>query len=107
MEELVAHVLCPTSAKRSRCRQNHPCYLELTCPSIPATPTCTPPPHPPPPWPPVTPSVADGKEVRSVGNSQVLKDTALVEAFNLKAAIEYSLKQPDKAKQDLASMPPR
>jgi hypothetical protein len=51
--------------------------------------------------------VADGKEVRSVGNSQVLKDTALVEAFNLKAAIEYSLKQPDKAKQDLASMPPR
>jgi tetratricopeptide repeat protein 30 len=27
-----------------------------------------------------------------VGNSQTLKETALVEAFNLKAAIEYTIK---------------
>ncbi len=30
---------------------------------------------------------------RSVGNSQALRDSFLVEAFNLKAAIEYSLKK--------------
>lgn len=29
-------------------------------------------------------SNTDGMEVRSVGNSQVLKETALIEAFNLK-----------------------
>ena len=34
----------------------------------------------------------EGIEVRSVGNSQVLHETYLVEAFNLKAAIEYRLK---------------
>ncbi len=34
----------------------------------------------------------DGVEVRSVGNTITLHDTALVEAFNLKAAIEYQLK---------------
>ena len=33
-----------------------------------------------------------GLEVRSVGNTLTLKETALVEAFNLKAAIEYELK---------------
>ncbi len=37
-------------------------------------------------------SNTDGIEVRSVGNSQTLKETALIEAFNLKAAIEYLLK---------------
>ena len=31
-------------------------------------------------------------QVRSVGNSLVLKETALIEAFNLKAAIEYQMK---------------
>lgn len=31
-------------------------------------------------------------EVKSVGNSMVLKESALIEAFNLKAAIEYSIK---------------
>ena len=36
-------------------------------------------------------SNADGIEVCSVGNSQTLKETALIEAFNLKAAIEYAL----------------
>lgn len=36
-------------------------------------------------------SQADGVEVRSVGNSATLKETALIEAFNLKAAIEYNM----------------
>lgn len=35
---------------------------------------------------------AEGIEVRSVGNSQTLHETFLIEAFNLKAAIEYQLK---------------
>jgi len=34
-------------------------------------------------------SNADGVEVKSVGNTQVLRETALIEAFNLKAAIEF------------------
>lgn len=34
----------------------------------------------------------EGIEVRSVGNTLTLHETALVEAFNLKAAIEYQLK---------------
>ncbi len=37
-------------------------------------------------------SAQEGVEVRSVGNTLTLKETALVEAFNLKAAIEYELK---------------
>jgi hypothetical protein len=34
----------------------------------------------------------EGIEVRSVGNTLTLHETALTEAFNLKAAIEYQLK---------------
>jgi len=34
----------------------------------------------------------EGIDVRSVGNTLTLHDTALIEAFNLKAAIEYQLK---------------
>jgi len=45
--------------------------------------------------------------VRSVGNSQVLKETSLVEAFNLKAAIEYNLNNMDAARMALNDMPPR
>ncbi|GBG33812.1 Tetratricopeptide repeat protein 30A [Hondaea fermentalgiana] len=55
-------------------------------------------------------SNADGIDVRSVGNSQVLHETALVEAFNLKAAIEYSMKPAgnlDAAREALNDMPPR
>ena len=37
-------------------------------------------------------SNTDELQVRSVGNSQTLKETALIEAFNLKSAIEYQLK---------------
>ena len=34
----------------------------------------------------------EGIDVRSVGNTLVLHETALIEAFNLKSAIEYQLK---------------
>merc|ERR1719460_3635555 len=46
-------------------------------------------------------------DVRSVGNTSILRDTALVEAFNLKAAIEYQSKQLEEAKMALSDMPPR
>merc|ERR1719218_477261 len=52
-------------------------------------------------------SNTDGIEVRSVGNSQTLRETALIEAFNLKAAIEYQLKNYDAAREALSDMPPR
>mmetsp|Transcript_31666 Transcript_31666/g.51104 ORF Transcript_31666/g.51104 Transcript_31666/m.51104 type:complete len:664 (+) Transcript_31666:80-2071(+) len=52
-------------------------------------------------------SNTDGIEVRSVGNSSSLKETALVEAFNLKGAIEYAMKNYDAAKEALSDMPPR
>ena len=37
---------------------------------------------------PIGATQTEGIDVRSVGNSLVLKETALIEAFNLKAAIE-------------------
>uniref|UniRef100_A0AAY4CTM9 Tetratricopeptide repeat protein 30 n=1 Tax=Denticeps clupeoides TaxID=299321 RepID=A0AAY4CTM9_9TELE len=49
----------------------------------------------------------EGIEVRSVGNTLVLRDTALIEAFNLKAAIKYQLKKYDAAREALTDMPPR
>ncbi|KAJ3082320.1 Tetratricopeptide repeat protein 30A, partial [Quaeritorhiza haematococci] len=49
----------------------------------------------------------EGIEVRSVGNSQTLHETFLVEAFNLKAAIEYQLKNYEAAREALTDMPPR
>ncbi|XP_062388654.1 intraflagellar transport protein 70A [Sardina pilchardus] len=49
----------------------------------------------------------EGIEVRSVGNTLVLHETALIEAFNLKAAIEYQLKNFDSAQEALTDMPPR
>lgn len=61
-------------------------------------------------------SNTEGIEARSVGNSAVLKETCLIEAFNLKAAIEYEMKstEPAKvgsdtsaAKEALSDMPPR
>lgn len=51
--------------------------------------------------------VTEGMEVRSVGNTLTLHETALVEAFNLKAAIEYTLKNYDAAIEALTDMPPR
>lgn len=52
-------------------------------------------------------SYTDGMEVRSVGNSQTLRETALVEAFNLKAAIEFVMQNLDAAREALTDMPPR
>lgn len=52
-------------------------------------------------------SNAEGVEVKSVGNTQTLKETALIEAFNLKAAIEYTMKNPAVAQEALLDMPPR
>lgn len=49
----------------------------------------------------------DGVEVKSVGNTQALRDTALIEAFNLKAAIEYTMENYSAAKEALLDMPPR
>ena len=42
-----------------------------------------------------------------MGNTLTLHETALIEAFNLKAAIEYILKNVENAKEALTDMPPR
>ncbi|KAG5192117.1 flagellar associated protein [Tribonema minus] len=52
-------------------------------------------------------SSTDGADMRSVGNSAVLAETYLVEAFNLKAAIEFTMKNPEAAVEALSDMPPR
>ncbi|XP_006034354.3 tetratricopeptide repeat protein 30B [Alligator sinensis] len=49
----------------------------------------------------------EGIDVRSVGNTLLLHRTALVEAFNLKAAIEYQLRHLEAAQEALTDMPPR
>jgi tetratricopeptide repeat protein 30 len=46
-------------------------------------------------------------DVKSVRNSTVLRETALIEAFNLKAAIEYEMKNYKGARDALLDMPPR
>lgn len=52
-------------------------------------------------------SNSEGVEVKSVGNTQTLRETALIEAFNLKAAIEFSMKNSPAAREALLDMPPR
>jgi tetratricopeptide repeat protein 30 len=52
-------------------------------------------------------SNSEGVEVKSVGNNQTLKETALIEAFNLKAAIEFQMKNISAAKEALLDMPAR
>lgn len=52
-------------------------------------------------------STTEGIEVRSVGNTLTLHETALVEAFNLKAAIEFDRKNLELAKEALTDLPPR
>ncbi|KAL0992582.1 hypothetical protein UPYG_G00095310 [Umbra pygmaea] len=49
----------------------------------------------------------EGIDVRSVGNTLALHETALIEAFNIKAAIEYQLKNYEAAQEALTDMPPR
>ncbi|VDO09216.1 unnamed protein product [Rodentolepis nana] len=51
--------------------------------------------------------ITEGVEVRSVGNTPTLHETALVEAFNLKAAIEFNLGNMTSAREALTDMPPR
>lgn len=52
-------------------------------------------------------SSAEGGDVQSVGNSQALRESALLEAFNLKAAIELKLNNVEGAQRALLDMPPR
>lgn len=52
-------------------------------------------------------SNTEGNEARSVGNTQLLRETSLIEAFNLKAAIESQMKNTIAAKEALTDMPPR
>jgi len=49
----------------------------------------------------------EGIDVRSVGNTLGLHETALVEAFNLKAAIEFLSGNNEAASEALTDMPPR
>ncbi|KAM4530923.1 intraflagellar transport protein 70A [Odontesthes bonariensis] len=49
----------------------------------------------------------EGIDVHSVGNTLVLHQTALIEAFNLKAAVEYQLKNVSGSQEALTDMPPR
>jgi tetratricopeptide repeat protein 30 len=49
-------------------------------------------------------STTEGIDVRSVGNSVVLKQTALIEAFNLKAAIEYVMRNFTASKEALTGL---
>ena len=49
----------------------------------------------------------EGIDVRSVGNTRILHETALVEAFNLKAAIEFQLNNIEAAGEAMTDMPPR
>jgi tetratricopeptide repeat protein 30 len=51
--------------------------------------------------------VSEGIDVRSVGNTLLLNETALIEALNLKFAIEYRAKNMDNAMVCLSDMPPR
>eukprot|EP01086_Lenisia_limosa_P012454 TRINITY_DN40799_c0_g1_i1.p1 TRINITY_DN40799_c0_g1~~TRINITY_DN40799_c0_g1_i1.p1 ORF type:complete len:676 (+),score=138.86 TRINITY_DN40799_c0_g1_i1:100-2127(+) len=52
-------------------------------------------------------SITDGLDVCSVGNSATLRESALIEAFNLKMAIQYIVKNFDAAHEALTDMPPR
>lgn len=45
--------------------------------------------------------------IKFIGNSQALHESKLIEAFNLKAAIEYQLKNYDGAREALLDMPSR
>lgn len=50
---------------------------------------------------------SEDDEVLPIGNTQALQDSAFVEAFNLRAAIEFSLQNQESARKALDSMPPR
>ena len=50
---------------------------------------------------------ADSEDGVPIGNTQALQDSGFVEAFNLRAAIEFSLQSQDNARKALDSMPAR
>ena len=50
---------------------------------------------------------AEGVEVRSVGASPALRQTKLIECFNLMAAIRYVCNDVERAREALLDMPPR
>lgn len=52
-------------------------------------------------------SYTDSVDIRGISNSPALKESALIEAFNLKGAIEYVMKNVDGAREALLDMPPR
>jgi len=52
-------------------------------------------------------NLPDGVEIKSVGMSHALKQTALIEAFNLRVAKEYQLSNFQAANASMAGMPPR
>ena len=52
-------------------------------------------------------AVTEGEDAPSVGNTPALRATFLVEAFNLKAAVEFAMKNHDEAREALTDMPPR
>ncbi|CAF3607143.1 unnamed protein product [Adineta steineri] len=49
----------------------------------------------------------EGIDITSVGNTNTLQESILVEAFNLRAAIEFILKNYTAAREALTDMPPR
>lgn len=51
--------------------------------------------------------LSEGGDVRSVGNSLLLNETALIEALNLRFAIEYKQREFERAAGCLTDMPPR
>ncbi|KAL0234133.1 hypothetical protein PCE1_001171 [Barthelona sp. PCE] len=56
------------------------------------------------------PELAIGSAIditQSVGNSKILTDTALIEAFNLRCAIEFDMGNVEQASLELEEMPPR
>jgi len=52
-------------------------------------------------------SNSDGVDVKTVGNTQTLRETALIEAFNLKAAIEFTMKNQSAVCFLILHRPPR
>lgn len=52
-------------------------------------------------------AATDGQPTKAVGNTKTLQSTYLIEAFNLKAAIEITLQNFDHAKESLSDMPAR
>jgi tetratricopeptide repeat protein 30 len=55
----------------------------------------------------IVPSRVEGMRATSMANSPALYESCLIEAYNLKAAIDYMLNNMQEAKDALSDMPPR